>query len=199
MSKDDLSFEWAEVETETETESPLVVAEHVPTELHSALALIADLADDASVDELEGIALAHGADLAALLDLLQTPEGQRLANAARVKGVQTGELIQTKARRALNTGIDRIQHALRDESASAATVGKLVEILNRLSGLTEERAARLKVSADASGFMSLHIRGPNDPEPPPAVPGEMRLSILWAEPSAKKVPGTGIDAEVVDG
>lgn len=193
--------EFLEDRDDHEDEMSGAMVEHVPNELHAALALIADIADDATIEELEGIALAAGGDLANLLGVLQTPEGQRLANAARVRGVQSGGLLQVKARRALNTGIDRIQQALRNRETSAATVGKLVEIVNRLSGLAEERAVQLKVSPAPTSFIGFYTTGPGDPEPPPPAPGELRFHIHFAGPSTTKtertVPGKVIDAGVV--
>lgn len=178
--------------------APAAPVEHAPAELHAALALIADLADEATIEELEGVALACGSDLSTVLGLLQTPEGQRLANAARVKGVQSGELLQAKARRALNTGLDRIQMALRNRETSAATVGKLVEIANRLSGLAEERAARLKVAPDSGSTLTLNILTGDAPRPAPT--DGLSLTIIAPDWKGGERPvRQAIDGEVVDG
>jgi len=157
---------------------------HTPEDkdrLITALALVYENPGNA-----EAIAASYGTDPESLLELISNdPESQRAALIRAEELRQGGELLRRKALGPLEKLTDQIGNMIDAGQISATAAPKVAETLFKLSGLAEERAARLRTQLeDDKPKATVFVLHGDDPEPPPAKPNEHRLIIRL--PSAKK-------------
>ena len=146
----------------------------------TALALVLDNPNNA-----EAIAANYGIDPDTLLELLTTEEGMRAALVRAEELRQGGELLKRKTIPLLERLADQIGDMIDAGQISPTAAPKVAETLFKLSGLAEERAARLRTQLeDDKPKATVFVLHGDDPEPPPAKPNEHRLIIRL--PSAKK-------------
>jgi hypothetical protein len=146
-------------------------------------------------ERLEEIAAAHGVDAAEIALVLTDPRGLATVAKETERQRQSGALLKTLALPALEKFLRRADAAMEDDEVSPATLTRLADTTLKISGLAEERAVALRQAADQpQRFVSLHVLGPGDPEPPPAVPNELRLTIIAPE----ALPERPVAGEVVD-
>jgi len=154
----------------TEQKAPLITAS----------ALVLDNPNNA-----EAIAANYGTDPESILELLATREGMRAALIRVEELRQSGELLRRKALAPLEKLTDQIGEMIDAGQISPTAAPKVAETLFKLSGLAEERAARLRTQIeDDKPKATVFVLHGDEPEPPPAKPNEHRLIIRL--PSAKK-------------
>lgn len=148
--------------------------------LITASALVLDNPNNA-----EAIAANYGTEPESLLEVLATPGGMRAALIRAEELRQGGELLKRKTIPLLERLTDQIGDMIDAGQISATAAPKVAETLFKLSGLAEERAARLRTQIeDDKPKATVFVLHGDDPEPPPAKPNEHRLIIRL--PSAKK-------------
>lgn len=139
----------------------------------TALALVYD-----TPENVESIAAAHGINPETLLDVLGTDAGMRAALVRAEELRQSGELLKRKALNPLERLVDQIAEYIEAGQISPSAAPKVAETLFKLTGLTEERAARLKVQAeDDTPKATIMILHGEEPDPPPEKPNEHRIVI----------------------
>lgn len=150
--------------------------------LKDALAFVLDNPSSA-----EAIAANYGTDPESLLEVLATPEGMRAALIRAEELRQGGELLKRKTIPLLERLADQIGDMIDAGQISPTAAPKVAETLFKLSGLAEERAARLRTQIeDDKPKATVFVLHGDDPEPPPAKPNEHRLIIRL--PGAKRQP-----------
>lgn len=150
-------------------------------------------------DRISEIAAAHGVDISTIAAVLGDPKGIAAASRELERLRRSGELLKVAALPVLERFLARADAAMDDESVSPATLTRVADTTMRLSGIVEERAAKLRQEAsERPNFVNLIISNPGDPEPPPEKPGEMRLVIV-APDSAGLREGNVVGGEVIDG
>lgn len=148
--------------------------------LKDALALVLD-----SPSSAETIAANYGTDPESLLEVLATPHGMRAALIRAEELRRGGELLKRKTIPLLERLADQIGDMIDAGQISPTAAPKVAETLFKLSGLAEERAARLRAQIeDDKPKATVFVLHGDDPEPPPAKPNEHRLIIRL--PGAKK-------------
>lgn len=166
------------------------IVHHTPDDkdrLVTALALVYE-----NPDHAEAIAASYGFDSETLLELISTdPDSQRAALVRAEQLRQGGELLKRKTLEPLEKLVDQLGDMIDAGKISAAAAPKVAETLFKLSGLAEERAARLRTRAedDAPKATIIFLSG-NDPEPPPAKPNEHRLIV--------RIPGAKQRHDIID-
>lgn len=128
--------------------------------LKTALALVYDAPEDA-----EAIAAVAGVSPTDILTILATEAGVQAAMVRLEELRQSGELLRRKALAPLEKLIDQIEALIDAGAISASAAPKLAEVLFKLSGLAEERAARLRVQAPERQLPIIYIRHGDDPVP----------------------------------
>lgn len=116
--------------------------------------------------DLESIAANHGTTAEVLLQLLGTEEGMRAA-LVEVEGLrQDGELLKRKTLPLLERLTDQIGDMIDAGQISPTAAPKVAETLFKLSGLSEERAARLRAQTeDDAPKTTVRILYSDEPEP----------------------------------
>lgn len=148
--------------------------------LITASALVHDNPNNA-----EAIAANYGTDPESILELLATREGMSAALIRAEELRQDGELLKRKTIPLLERLTDQIGDMIDAGQISPTAAPKVAETLFKLSGLAEERAARLRTQIeDDKPKATVFVLHGDDPEPPPAKPNEHRLIIRL--PGAKK-------------
>lgn len=154
--------------------------------LKTALALVLDNPSNA-----EAIAASHCTDPESLLELLATEEGMRAALVHAEELRQGGELLKRKTIPLLERLTDQIGDMIDAGQISPTAAPKVAETLFKLSGLAEERAARLRTQIeDDKPKATVFVLHGDDPEPPPAKPNEHRLII--------RLPGAKKSSDIID-
>lgn len=164
---------------------------------HRALLLRAMALTMGDLDNAPTIARAHGLPEETILDLLATDDGYAAATAELERLRDSGEWLRHTSLRALDTGVKRLHRALMAEDTTPGTVARIAAELFKMSGLAEERAAKLRREAAQTGtvvHMITHFEG--DPELPPEKPGELRL-VIFAPPGVRR-DAKPVDGEVID-
>lgn len=150
------------------------------TRLKDALALVLDNPNNA-----EAIAANYGTEPESLLEVLATEEGMRAALVRAEELRQDGELLKRKTIPLLERLVDQAEDMANAGQITPGMLPKLMDTMFKLSGLAEERAARLRAQTeDDKPKATVFVLHGDDPEPPPAKPNEHRLIIRL--PSAKK-------------
>lgn len=173
---------------------------HIPEDAErtkTALALVYD-----TPENVESIAAAHGINPETLLDLLGTEAAMRAAPVQLEEMRQSGELLKRKALNPLERLVDQIAEYIESGQISPAAAPKVAETLFKLTGLTEERAARLKVQAeDDTPKATIMILQGNEPDPPPEKPNEHRIVIRLpnVKPQGNEHPNRIIDVTPTEG
>ena len=126
-----------------------------------ALALVLDNPNNA-----EAIAANYGIDPDTLLETLATEEGMRAALVRAEELRQDGELLKRKTIPLLERLTDQIGDMIDAGQISPTAAPKVAETLFKLSGLAEERAARLRAQTeDDTPKAAIHILYGDEPEP----------------------------------
>jgi len=148
--------------------------------LITASALVLDNPNNA-----EAIAANYGTEPESLLEVLATPDGVRAALIRAEELRQGGELLKRKTIPLLERLVDQAEDMANAGQITPGMLPKLMDTMFKLSGLAEERAARLRTQIeDDKPKATVFVLHGDDPEPPPAKPNEHRLIIRL--PSAKK-------------
>lgn len=152
-----------------------------------ALALVLDNPNNA-----EAIAASHGTDPESLLEVLATPDGMRAALIRVEEMRQSGELLRRKALAPLEKLTDQIGDMIDAGQISPTAAPKVAETLFKLSGLAEERAARLRAQTeDDTPKAAIHILYGDEPEP--IDPKGNKYRIVIRLPNAQREAGDIID------
>jgi len=123
-----------------------------------------------------------------LFDLLDTEEGQRAAVAHLDRMREMGEVLGTKVHAPMEKLVDLVHAQIEAGEVSASAAPKLLDVLFKLSGLAEQRAARLRLHAEDDGpKVTVHILHPGDADPPPAKAGQHQLTIDLRGQDRRKV------------
>ena len=152
-----------------------------------ALALVLDNPNNA-----EAIAANYGIDPESLLELLATEEGMRAAL------VRAEELLKRKTIPLLERLADQIGDMIDAGQISPTAAPKVAETLFKLSGLAEERAARLRAQTeDDTPKAAIHILYGDEPEP--IDPKGNKYRIVIRLPNAQREAGDIIDVTPTEG
>lgn len=129
--------------------------------LKTALALVLE-----NPTAAETIAANHGTTAETLLQLLGTGEGMRAALVQAEGMRQEGELLKRKTLPMLERLADQIGDMIDAGQISPTAAPKVAETLFKLSGLSEERAARLRAQTeDDAPKTTVRILYSDEPEP----------------------------------
>ncbi|KON80755.1 hypothetical protein PA01_03125 [Azoarcus sp. PA01] len=130
--------------------------------LREAALVMADLKD------LDTAAARSGVSADQLIALASSEEGARAIAAETDRLRDNGELIKARALPLLEKLLDRADEKLEAGEVSASAIPKLIDTTFKVTGLVEERAARLRLQAeeDAPKVM-VHILHPGDADPRP--------------------------------
>ncbi len=155
--------------------------------LVTALALVLQTPENA-----EAIAASYGFDAQTLLELITNDPGSQRAALGRAEQLHhEGELLKRQCLPKLERLVDQLGEMIDAGKLSATTAPKVAETLFKLSGLAEERAARLRTRAeDDAPKASIVFLSGDDPEPPPAKPNEHRLIV--------RIPGAKQRHSIID-
>lgn len=155
--------------------------------LITASALVLDNPNNA-----EAIAVSHGTEPETLLELLATEAGMRAALVRAEELRQDGELLKRKTIPLLERLADQIGDMIDAGQISPTAAPKVAETLFKLSGLAEERAARLRAQTeDDTPKAAIHILYGDEPEP--IDPKGNKYRIVIRLPNAQRDPGDIID------
>jgi hypothetical protein len=140
-----------------------------------------------------------GTDETVIAQILTDPSTLPLAMKELARLRRSGELLAEMAAPALEKFLRRSELAMDDPDLPMTTLAKVADTTLKLSGLAEARSvASRQASVAPTSFMSLHVVNAGDPEPPPAQPGELRLTIVAPRaPAEKTASGRVIEQEVV--
>lgn len=156
--------------------------------LGSALALA--LRDPENV---EAIAANHGTTAGTLIEILSTQEGWAAASVQLETMRQDGSLFERLAAGHLETTLDLIGSQLSAGAVSPALAMKLAEVLYKLTGVADERAARLRLREEVKPMLPLvHIQYEGE-EPPQVEPGRDVVFINIQGPRPAHAGGRVID------
>lgn len=146
----------------------------------------------------EAIAASHGTDPESILEVLATPEG---LCAARIRAEElhlAGELLRRKALGPLEKLTVQIGEMIDAGQISPTAAPKVAETLFKLSGLAEERAARLRAQTeDDTPKAAIHILYGDEPEP--IDPKGNKYRIVIRLPNAQREAGDIIDVTPTEG
>ena len=156
--------------------------------------------------ETETIAAAAGVNLNALLAVLGTDEGAREGAISAEKLRRSGELIKHLASDPLESLIVSMGEMIKRGEVSPGLAPKMLDSLFRVTGIAEERAARLRTQTEERPLPMLCVLYGNDVASPP-VPGQKRImmhipnydadgKIIGAAPAEKVI--NALPAEVVE-
>lgn len=161
--------------------------------LITASALVHDNPNNA-----EAIAANYGTDPESILELLATREGMSAALIRAEELRQDGELLKRKTIPLLERLTDQIGDMIDAGQISATAAPKVAETLFKLSGLAEERAARLRAQTeDDTPKAAIHILYGDEPEP--SDPKGNKYRIVIRLPNAQREAGDIIDVTPTEG
>lgn len=130
-----------------------------------------------------------------VLALIASPEAEAAILAAVASLGSSGELVAHRACLALEKLVSRMDEAIDADKVPPGAQPKFADTLFRITGLAEERAARLRVNTDAdTPKATIVILKPGDPDPAPLKAGEHRITIDLRGRSSDV-----IDGELVEG
>ncbi|TVT61039.1 MAG: hypothetical protein FHK80_00480 [Azoarcus sp. PHD] len=144
----------------------------------------------AGVQEIDTAAAITSATPDQLLEILDSEEGGRAVVSHLARMRDSGELLKAQALAPLEKLVSRIDEQIDAGAVSVSTAAKLMDTLLKLSGLAEERAARLRAqAADDTPKMNITIcyKG----EEPPA--GMAEHSIVIRFPTTERPGNRTID------
>ncbi len=161
--------------------------------LKTALALMLDTPNNA-----EAIAANYGIDPDTLLETLATDAGMRAALVRAEELRQDGELLKRKTIPLLERLVDQIGDMIDAGQISPTAAPKLMDTMFKLSGLAEERAARLRAQTeDDTPKAAIHILYGDEPEP--SDPKGSKCRIVIRLPNAQREAGDVIDVTPTEG
>ena len=144
------------------------------------------------------IAANYGIDPDILLETLATEEGMRAALVHAEEMRQDGELLKRKTIPLLERPADQIGDMIDAGQISPTAAPKVAETLFKLSGLAEERAARLRAQTeDDTPKAAIHILYGDEPEP--SDPKGNKYRIVIRLPNAQREAGEIIDVTPTEG
>ncbi|NMG16742.1 hypothetical protein [Aromatoleum bremense] len=113
-----------------------------------------------------------------LLDFAASEEGSRVVMAEIDRMRDSGELAKAQALALLESLLTHSQALVDGGEVGAATAAKLMDTALKVSGLAEERAARLRAQMeDDAPKATIFILRPGDADPSPEKPNEHRIVI----------------------
>lgn len=158
-----------------------------------ALALMLDNPNNA-----EAIAANYGIDPDTLLETLATEEGMRAALVRAEELRQSGELLKRKTIPLLERLVDQAEDMANAGQITPGMLPKLMDTMFKLSGLAEERAARLRAQTeDDTPKAAIHILYGDEPEP--IDPKGNKYRIVIRLPNAQREAGDIIDVTPTEG
>jgi len=132
----------------------------------------------ADVHDIDTAATLIGQPPEQILEVLQSAEGLRAVAVHLEHMRESGRLLKAKALAPLEKLVSRVHEQIEAGEVSASTAPKLLDTLLKLTGLAEERAARLRAQAEEERpKLSVHILHPGDADPAPAKAGQHVLII----------------------
>lgn len=141
----------------------------------------------ANPGDAETIVASYGTDPDSMRALLSTEEGMQAALVRAEELRQGGALLKRESIGVLEMMVAQAKDMAEAGQITPGMLPKLMDTMFKLSGLAEERAARLRTQIeDDKPKATVFVLHGDDPEPPPAKPNEHRLIIRL--PSAKKQP-----------
>jgi len=161
--------------------------------LITVLALVLDNPNNA-----EAIAASHGTDPETVLETLATEEGMRAALVRAEELRQDGELLKRKTIPLLERLVDQAEDMANAGQITPGMLPKLMDTMFKLSGLAEERAARLRAQTeDDTPKAAIHILYGDEPEP--SDPKGNKYRIVIRLPNAQREAGEIIDVTPTEG
>lgn len=113
-----------------------------------------------------------------LLSVLESDQGMMAVSVRLDELRDSGALLKAQALPVLEKLVQRIHEIVDAGDVSASAAPKLADVVFKMSGLAEERAARLRAQADEDAPRATVITlFADDPEPAPAKPNEHRVII----------------------
>lgn len=138
-----------------------------------ALALLA-----AGVHDIDTAATLIGQSPEQILEVLESPEGLRAVAVHLEHMRESGRLLKAQAMVPLEKLVSRVREQIEAGEVSASSAPRLLDVLLKLTGIAEERAARLRAQAEEDQRRALVcVLHPGDPDPAPAKPGQHMLII----------------------
>ena len=129
-------------------------------------------------ENFESIAISLGVPPDAVLELLNTDEGEKVGLMSAKQMQQDGTLLKMQALKPLEKLVAQVEQRIDAGDVSTNTAVRLLDVLFKMTGLAEERAARLRVEAERDKPMAtIIVLKPGDPDPEPAKENEARVVI----------------------
>ncbi|HJV26301.1 MAG TPA: hypothetical protein VJ673_11470 [Aromatoleum sp.] len=138
--------------------------------------------------DLDTAAARSGVSADQLIDFAASDSGSRAIAAEIDRLRDSGELLKAQALAPLEKLVGKMNEMVEAGEVSPSAAPKLADVLFKLTGTAEERAARLRAQAEEDEpKVTVHILHPGDADPPPAKAGQHRLVIDLRGKARQKV------------
>jgi len=102
----------------------------------------------AGVHDIDTAATLIGQSPEQILEVLESPEGLRAVAAHLEHMRESGRLLKAQAMAPLEKLVSRVREQIEAGEVSASSAPRLLDVLLKLTGIAEERAARLRAQAE---------------------------------------------------
>jgi nucleotide-binding universal stress UspA family protein len=180
-----------------------VTSTTIDTDLLAALVEFTAVPHSTTAEDLladvEALAARHGVDPDILINALDQPDLLRQVQAQVQTSRQRGDLLRRQSLPVIETLVETAHRMATEDMVSPAVLPRLLDVIFKLTGIAEERGARLRAElAPQPPTLHLNILSGDMPAPVAAKPGELSLTIIspdWTGGPKRVVAEQGVSEQ----